>query len=268
MSRYRFMLRPGWVVSHLFVLGLVSIMIFAGFWQLDRLDQRRDQNRRLADRTAEAVVPVESLVEVGDWDAAGDLEYRRVTAVGRYRPDQEVLVRGRTQGGAPGSWVLTPLQLDEGLSVVINRGWIHNQGDIVEVPDRHRAPEGPVTVTGLIRPTETRGSFGAIDPEEGTLTDLARADVGRLDAQVPEDLLPLYVQMENQVPPLGQAAPEPVPLPSLDDEGPHFSYAVQWFIFTTIAVVGYPLILRRRARDGAASGVPVESVTGSVQAPL
>ena len=35
------------------------------------------------------------------------------------------------------------------------------------------------------------------------------------------------------------------------DEGPHFSYAIQWLIFTTIAAVGYPLILRRRAREVA-----------------
>lgn len=42
--------------------------------------------------------------------------------------------------------------------------------------------------------------------------------------------------------------PAPLPAPTMD-EGPHFSYAVQWFIFTTVAVVGYPLILRRRARE-------------------
>ena len=49
--------------------------------------------------------------------------------------------------------------------------------------------------------------------------------------------------------------PEPVPAPTLD-EGPHLSYAVQWFIFTTVAVVGYPLILRRRARELEVEGEP------------
>ena len=44
--------------------------------------------------------------------------------------------------------------------------------------------------------------------------------------------------------------PAPVPVPTMD-EGPHFSYAVQWFIFSTVAVVGYPLILRKRAAEGA-----------------
>ena len=39
-----------------------------------------------------------------------------------------------------------------------------------------------------------------------------------------------------------------LPEPTL---GPHLAYAVQWFIFTTIAVVGYALLLRRVARDEA-----------------
>ncbi|MEJ7584193.1 MAG: hypothetical protein WKF43_08930 [Acidimicrobiales bacterium] len=43
------------------------------------------------------------------------------------------------------------------------------------------------------------------------------------------------------------------------DEGPHFSYAMQWFIFTTIALVGYPLILRRNAREQVGEAGPTGS---------
>jgi hypothetical protein len=53
------------------------------------------------------------------------------------------------------------------------------------------------------------------------------------------------------------------------DEGPHLSYAVQWFIFSIIAIVGYPMILRRTARNEAAAAAkqtptdvtPAEPVT-------
>ena len=48
----------------------------------------------------------------------------------------------------------------------------------------------------------------------------------------------------------------PVPQPELD-AGPHRSYAVQWFIFATIGLVGYPLILRRVARDRSRPEPPV-----------
>ena len=42
--------------------------------------------------------------------------------------------------------------------------------------------------------------------------------------------------------------PIPLPLPDLT-EGPHLSYAVQWFIFMTIALIGYPLVLRKVSKE-------------------
>ncbi len=254
MSRYRFALRPRWILSHLFVLALVAAMVSAGFWQLSRLQEKRDRNDRVTARTAVAPIDVAGLAEPGDFDTVGDLEFRRVTASGRYLPDEEVLVRSRSLEGAPGSWVLTPLLLADGTAVVVNRGWIPNPGELHEVPAASAAPTGPVQVAGLVRLAETRGRFGPQDPPEGRLTDLARADVARLDRQVDVDLLPFWVQLLEQSPaPAATGQPEPVPAPALD-EGPHLSYAVQWFIFTTVAVVGYPLILRRRARELAVEG--------------
>ncbi|NLD75839.1 MAG: SURF1 family protein [Acidimicrobiales bacterium] len=249
MSRYRFALSPRWIVSHLFVLALVVAMVSAGLWQLRRLDEKRDRNDVVEARTAQAEVDVEGLADPGDFDAAGDLQYRRVRASGEYLADEEVLVRSRSLNGAPGSWVLTPLLLDDGTAVVVNRGWISNSGALEAVPTASRAESGPVEVSGLVRLTETRGRFGAEDPAEGVLTNLARADVARLGQQLDVAVMPFFVQLQVQRPEASSTdPPKPVPAPALD-EGPHLSYAVQWFIFTTVAVVGYPLILRRRARE-------------------
>ncbi|MBA3282172.1 MAG: SURF1 family protein [Acidimicrobiia bacterium] len=248
MSRYRFALRPKWIVSHLFVAALVVAMMAACSWQLSRLQEKKDRNAKVAARTGEPVVGVGTIVEPGSYDRAEGVEFRRVTATGTYQADQEVLVRSRSRDGAPGSWVLTPLELSDGAAVIVNRGWIPNSGQLQSVPERYAASSGEVTVTGLVRRTETRGRFGPRDPESGVLDNLARADIARLDRQVPQDLLPVYVQLERQRPATRGAAPSAVPIPALD-EGPHLSYAVQWAIFTTVALVGYPLILRRRARD-------------------
>jgi surfeit locus 1 family protein len=248
MSRYRFALRPKWIVSHIFVLCLVVAMISAGFWQLRRLDEKQARNERIESRTSQPVVPVEDLMTVGDTDAVADVEYRRVEAVGTYLLDEQVLVRSRSYEGAPGSWVVAPLQLDDGTVVAVNRGWISNSGQLTEVPDAYDRPTGAVTVVGMVRRPETKGRIGATDPAEGELADLARLDVARLDQQVDGDLLPGYVQLESQDPALTAEDPTPVPREPLD-EGPHLNYAVQWFIFTTVAIVGYPLILRRRARE-------------------
>jgi len=248
MSRYRFALRPKWILSHLFVLALVVLMVDLGFWQLRRLHEKRSHNALVAARTDEAVAPLDRVLTAGDTSGhTATVEFRRVTASGRYRPDQELLVRSRSLDGAPGSWVMTPLALDDGSAVVVNRGWIANEGRFDAVPKAFRAPSGRVTVSGLLRRSETRGAYGPKDPTTGRLANLARADVGRMAKQVPERLVPGWVQLQEQRP-AGRNAPTPLPTPQLD-EGPHLSYAIQWFLFSTIAVVGYPLILRRRAGE-------------------
>lgn len=247
MSRYRFALRPLWILSHVFVLTLVVIMMNLGFWQLDRLQEKKARNERVMERTAEPVAAADELVEPGDFEAVGDLEFRRVTATGTYAPDYEVLVRSRSRDGAPGSWVLTPLVIGDG-AVLVNRGWIPNSGQLEAVPEEFAARDGEVTVTGLVRQTETRGNFGPTDPTEGTLTNLAHADVARIDQQIDEDLWPYVLQLQVQDPEVDITDPVPVPAPALD-EGPHLSYALQWFTFSTMTVIVYALILRRKARD-------------------
>ena len=58
----------------------------------------------------------------------------------------------------------------------------------------------------------------------------------------------MYLRLLEQRPPNPLALPAPVPLPPLD-EGPHLSYAVQWFIFGSIAVIGYVVLAMRERRE-------------------
>lgn len=240
--------RVGWMISHLFVAALVVTMISLGFWQLRRLDEVKDRNARLQARLAIPAAPVEEVVPPGA--EVADVTDRQVVARGTYRPDEQVLIRGRSLDDAPGSWVVVPLELADGHVVAVNRGWIRNDGRFTEVPEEYRAvPEGEVEVRGLTHPTMERGTFGPTDPADGALDSLARIDLDRLDQQVEGDLLPVWVQLTE--PEAGAPDPSPRPLrpPPVNDEGPHLSYAVQWFIFASIAGGGYPLILRRRRRE-------------------
>lgn len=248
MERYRFALRPKWILSHLFVLLLIVTMINLGLWQLRRLDQRKAYNRTYTERTEAKPVPLRNLVtpKMTD-DQIGNTQYRRVEVAGRYVPDEEVLIRSRTQNDAPGSWIVTPLRMDDGTTVLVNRGWMQNEGRYESVPEKLRAPTYRVDIVGLAMKSEKRGTFGPKDPKTGTLLNMARIDVPRIQQQVSGTLDPMFVQLQKQDPATGER-PAPVEPPTLD-EGPHFSYAVQWFTFTTVAIVGYPLILRRRARE-------------------
>lgn len=245
---YRFALRPRWLLSHVVVAVLVVAMVLLGLWQLRRLDERRSANDLIERRSAQEIVTVTELIGADDGRAAADEHlYRQVTARGEYLLDEEVLVRSRSLAGAPGSWVLTPLVLDTGVAVVVNRGWIPNDGSRESAPAGAEPPEDEVTVRGLLYPSQLRAGLGPADPPDGDLATLARADLGRLQQQVEPDLLPAYVQLTSSEP-AGADLPRPLGPPELS-EGRHLGYAVQWFIFAAIALGGYPLILRRVARD-------------------
>ncbi len=242
---YRFALRPRWVLSHVLVLALVVVMVNLGFWQLRRLDEKRDRNGLIEARMAEPAAALDAIDPDVDPDT---VTYRRAAATGVYEAADEVLVRGRSLGGQPGVWVLTPLRTADGLGVVVNRGWVGSSGPIDVAPAEATAPGGEVVVTGLLTPTQRKGSFGATDPPEGRLATLARADVERIQAQVGYPLYPVVLQLSAQDPEQASDLPVPLEPPELT-EGPHLGYAAQWFIFSGIAVVGYPLILRRQAAN-------------------
>ena len=249
------MTRPRSILSHLFVLGMVVLMVNLGFWQLRRLDERRATNARIEARVDEPAAPIGAVLPAGPAatpEEVAAVEYRTVTVTGRYAPDEEVLVTNRTYAETPGYWVLTPLVQPDGTAVVVNRGWVPFATTDPDGSFEAFAPaQGTVTVTGSIRASQTRSTGpigGPADAGDGRLRQLARADVGRLAAQVSAPLYPLYVNLDSQQPPLPEGG-LPVLLPPPDlSEGPHLGYAGQWFIFSALTVVVYPLLLRRVAR--------------------
>jgi cytochrome oxidase assembly protein ShyY1 len=250
VSRYRFLGQPRWLLFTALIAGLVVLMVNLAFWQLRRLDARRDLNRQIVAREAEPVAPLGDVLGV---DATADdvaaAAWRTVAATGTYDPADEVLIRNRDFAGHPGYHVVTPLRLDDGSAVLVNRGWIPLEGDGEAAPAIPPPPAAAVTVTGRVRPTQHKGRFfSPTDPPEGRLSQLYRVDVPRIGQQVPYPLVPAYLELLATDPAPAAGQPELVPPPVLD-EGPHLSYAGQWFLFSVCAVVGWVLVVRRSARS-------------------
>jgi cytochrome oxidase assembly protein ShyY1 len=241
---YRFLLRPKWLAFHLLIAVLVVTMVNLALWQLRRLDERQAFNAQVAANQDATPKPVEELLPPNTDTAAtatGALQWYPVTASGTYLADQAVLVVNISQDGSPGVDSVVPLQLDDGRLLIVNRGFVA-EGDTVPDP-----PEGTVSIVGRLRPSQKRGTGQLSDPAEGTLTEIHRVDLNRLQMQLPAPVVAMYVDLLASEPaePAGQIAM--VAAPKLDN-GPHLSYAVQWFIFTIAALVGWVLAVRRSAR--------------------
>jgi len=235
----RFLLRPRWLAG----LGLVVLVVVSftrlGVWQLHRLDERRAYEDLVASRLAAAPVPLEDVLAAGaDADA---IRYRRVTASGTYDTAHEVILYGRTQGDQSGNHVLTPLILDDGSAVAVDRGWVPFEDDRPPLADA-APPEGTVRVTGVLFPPEAETTA-----PPSPATTFAKVDLGALAAQVPYELAPAYLLLGSQQP-APAALPLVAPLPDPADAPPHLSYAIQWFSFATIAVIGFVVLVRREYR--------------------
>ncbi len=256
---YRFLRSPRWLVAHVLLAAVAAACVSLGLWQLRRLDERRAFNATVEQGLKAVQVPLASVLG----EPASSLSYRRVVATGRYLPREEVLLGPLSRDGAPGYDVLTPLVSGED-AILVDRGWVPFEFSAPPVAPA-QPPEGEVTVTGYLLPPRPARRAGPVGAKQ--LDFVSDPDIARLAGQVSVPLAPVYLVLLEQAPALGDL-PRPGVVPVLG-EGPHLSYAVQWLLFATIAVVGYPFLIRRRAVDlaGRRDGPPPSPPTGSPTPP-
>ena len=239
------LLRPRWLAAHLVIALIAVAFVNLGLWQLRRLDERKSFNAAVAGRVEAQPRPLDVvLAELGN--DPQQLTYQPVEVSGTYLADDEVLLTPRNDDGLAGHHVLTPLLLDDQTAVLVDRGWVPFALDRPPVAEA-APPAGPVRVSGLLVPTTTAGRFGSVSQAGDRVEFLSAPDVDRLQPQVDVTLQPFSILLREQAP-AGGELPRTPPLPDLT-EGPHLSYALQWFLFTLVGLVGYPLWVRRRLRQ-------------------
>ena len=229
---YRFLLTPRWLGLASAVLLLAAAAVQLGFWQFERLDERRETNVDTRANLAADPVPVVSLLSEGEALDPG-LEWRAVTATGTYDGDAELTVRNQAREAGPGSSILTPLVTRTGEVVLVERGWVSTAGNPTQLPDVEPPPAGEVTVTGWLRPDSSAGPE-ATEPVDDSVHAI---DSARIEDALGRDLLPGYIALTDQVPAPDDGLDTAVP-PDLG-QGPHFFYGLQWWFFALLAIVGY-----------------------------
>lgn len=263
---YRFLLSRQWVILTLVGLVLIPVMIRLGFWQLHRHEHRVAQNALIAKSLAAPAVPVDRLTAPGRTVAHDDM-WRTVTAKGRYDTRHEVVVRQRTAADEQsiGYYVLTPLVMDDGRAVLVNRGWIPAGNDLTRFPEVPAAPSGEVTVTGRLKADETTGNSGIKDKPGLPARQVMLINSERQAKSLSRPVLGGYIELTTSSP-KGAHQPEPVPAPEHGDIGPHMAYAIQWWLFSAGVPIGWVILVRRELKDRAAARA-AEAEAGSGDGP-
>lgn len=241
---YRFLFSARWLGWLAMVIVIAAGCVALGRWQLDRREAVVENIHRIEanyDAAPERYVPGENGFD--DYDDAR--EWTPITFTGTYDVDQQVVVRNRPFNGQPGYEVLTPLRLEDGSAVIIDRGWLPIGNREAGRPDTVPAPPaGEVEVTARTKPGEPEVRRGAPEGQVASINLPALAE--RLDYPVQQSAYGLLA-LER---PAAEDTPAVAPKPSVD-EGPHLSYSMQWFAFGVLAFVGLGYAARQQRRSDA-----------------
>jgi cytochrome oxidase assembly protein ShyY1 len=232
MSRFR----PGWLPT-LLVFILFPLMVWLGFWQLDRAEEKRLLMAASEARRLMSPLPMQAL------EQQPELAYTRLMLQGTFDSAHSVLLDNRTRGGVAGVELLQPFyDQPSGLWVLVNRGWL-------AWPDRRIAPqfatpESPQRLTGWVylSPGE---EFLLKQTDSSAWPKLVNAvDVPALWKQLGRGGAPFQVRLE----PGAATYQADWPIVAMDPQK-HLGYAVQWFAMALALLVLFIYLGIRNARD-------------------
>ncbi len=237
-----------WLVTTLIVLAVCAGFIRLGFWQLSRLQQRLAFNAHFSATRALPPLNLNSASAV-DWSA---MEYRNAVVTGSYDFENQIALRNQYNNRNQYGYALfTPLILDDGSAVLVERGWIPADGNSAPADWRQYDRPGKVTLSGVLRLGRAAPEVGGIPnptltPGQTQLEFWYLIDLDRIAKQLSYPLLPAYLQLDPD--PASDQPPIPYPLAVDTSNGPHLGYAIQWFAFSAILFFGYPLYYLRRQK--------------------
>ncbi len=237
-----------WMLATLLVVAGGALCVRLGIWQLDRLEQRRAFNAHV-----EAMWAAEPITLSGQTtENITTMEYRAIEVSGKYDFENQVALRNRYFQDEYGYHLLTPLLLDDGSAVLVDRGWIPADGNDSPADWRKYDQPGLVTLQGQMRLGQAKPDMGGVPdptltPEQTGLDFWNIVNLERIQDQVPYPLLNVFVQPD--VDPVDAEPPIPYQ-PEIElTEGSHQGYAIQWFTYATILIVGYPFFVRQQMKE-------------------
>lgn len=217
-------------------LAAIALFVLAGNWQRDRMHAKEAERAALDAAAAHAPAPLPATDDWPSW------RYRRVVVEGTWRGASQTMIDNRVQDGRAGFHVVTPLALDDGRAVLVDRGWIAAGAGATRVPEV-AAPSGRATVTGRLvlppaRYVEWREDTGAGKVRQNL-------DPARIAQATGLPLLPVVIEEDEAAAADGLVRRWPAPDLGIDM---HRGYMLQWYAFAALAAALWIVFAWRRAR--------------------
>lgn len=246
---YRFLVTGRWIAGFLVLLLAAALMVRLGVWQWDRGQQKAAANDAIEVARAKDPVPAADLIPAApnERPAPAD-EWSRVSVTGSYDPSGTVLIRQRSFEEGVGFEIVVPLNGDDGATYLVDRGYALASGGADEAPDIPAAPEGVVTVTGIVKTPYTTNRNATRVEQVGAYRSVRALDPQVLSESLGVPLAGGYIVATAEMDADGAAVTDikRIPPPEFGD-GPHLSYAVQWWIFAVMTLFAFGYLARREA---------------------
>jgi len=233
-----------WIMAILAV-GAFVVLCGLGTWQVKRLQWKEALIARIHDRIARPSAELDALMQ--DFRKGSELDYHPVTARGTFLHDREVYYYN-TNRGFVGWNVITPMRLEDGRYLLVNRGF---------VPEANREPgsraagqiTGPIELTGLVRlpPVEKPNSFmPENDPKKNQFFWKDHPAMAQKAGLKPDDqIIPFFIDTGKSDIPGGlpEGGTTRVTFPNN-----HLQYAITWFGIagTLVLVAGFYVVSTRK----------------------
>ncbi len=232
-----------------------------GVWQLNRNTQKHDKVKAEEAAYAAPAPPIS-----GSSDPAPGT---RAQATGTFLPTGEAILRNQVRGASPGIDVLTPLRLADGSVIYVDRGYVKT-GLASGAPSFAPPPTGTVVATGIVQPSVQLSAQDSVRNDEGRVS-LPAVNIERIVGPNPtEHVHNVWLSAQAIEPvPRGSDVPK-LPEPPAPDPVNHFEYAVEWFAFALIPLIGWPIVLWQisRRKQSAQEVPPADSATPAPPQPV